>query len=88
MTSSGDPHSFILCVLDATIVGVGYVLTPNRCCVVNYRSFHRFICRVPSGSLFSKLCPLFNRKFLNFETNLFRRWHGNNLSDKLVVSKC
>ena len=74
MTSSGNPHGFIVCVLDAAIFGVRYVLTPNSCCIVNDRSSHRLIRRVPSGPTFSKLYPIFNRKFLNFETNLFRIW--------------
>ena len=43
MTSSGDPQSFNMCILDASIVGVAYVWTPNRCSLVGDRSSHQLV---------------------------------------------
>ena len=85
LTPTGLKYSLYL--HSVRIVGVGYVLMPNRCCIVYDQYSHRFIRRVPSGSPFSQMCPIFNRKFLNFETNLFTDGYGNNLTDNLVVSK-
>ena len=35
MTTSGNPQSIVLCILDVFVVCVAYVCTPNRCSIVD-----------------------------------------------------
>ena len=54
MTSNGDTHSFIMCILDASIDGVAQVWTPNRYSIVDDRSSH---CLLRHEYSFLLLCP-------------------------------